>query len=47
MIITIRVPDDTIKMQYATQGGDSYDQRETLTFGEIISIQAEKNTGST
>lgn len=45
MIITIKVPDNTIKLQYATQDGGGYDQWETLTFVEIISVQAEQNGG--
>lgn len=45
MIITIKVPDNTIKLQYATQDGGGYEQWETLTFGEIINVQAEQNGG--
>lgn len=45
MIITIKVPDNTIKLQYAAQDGGDYEQWETLTFGEIISVQPEQNGG--
>lgn len=47
MIITIRVPDNVIKLQYATQDGNNYEQWETLVFGEIVSVQAERDTGNT
>lgn len=45
MIITIKVPDNVVKLQYATQENEDYEQWATLTFGEIVNIQAEQNGG--
>lgn len=39
MIITIRVPDDTVKMQFATQTEEGYELWFPVKYGDLISVQ--------
>ena len=41
MLITIRVPDDTVKLQYIYEGEEGYDVTKTVTMGDIMSVQKE------
>lgn len=45
MIITIRVPDDTVKMQFATQTGENYEMWFPVKFGDYVSVQQEDKDG--
>lgn len=42
MIITVSVPDNAVKMQYATLESDGYEMWTTLTFGQVIGVQREE-----
>lgn len=42
MIITIRVPDNVIKMQYVTSD-DGYEEWHTVTYGELVRVEPEDN----
>lgn len=41
MLITIRVPDDTFKLQYIYEDEAGYDVTKTVTMGDIMSVQKE------
>lgn len=45
MIITINVPNETVKLQYATIDENGYEEWKTVTFGEIVSVQADHAEG--
>lgn len=43
-LVTIAVPDNAIKMQYALEEG-GYEQWKTMTFGEIVAVEKGNEEG--
>lgn len=46
MLVTIRVPDDAIRVQYAIDR-DGYETWQTITLGDIINVQTESRDRTT
>lgn len=46
ILMTIRVPDNIEKMQYATQDDNGYEVWTTLKFGQVISVKEEESDES-
>lgn len=45
MIITIRIPDDTVKMQFATQTEEKYEMWFPVKYGDLVAVQREDKDG--
>lgn len=43
MLITIRVPDEAVKLQYAT-ASEGYESWTAVTMGDIVAVEKEERT---
>ena len=44
MLITIRVPDETTEIYYATKNADGYSETKNVTMGMFVKIESEEET---
>lgn len=48
MIITIRVPDNAVKLQYSKSGDGGYEEWQNVTMGDFVEVrQEDKSAGGT
>lgn len=45
MNVTINIPNNSVKLQYATIDANGYEQWQTVVFGEILSVRPEQDAG--
>ena len=44
MLITIRVPDETTEIYYATKNADEYSVTKSVTMGMFVKVEREEET---